>query len=156
VVREHVRQLLEDAIVKLSASPYVNPMTILQKVSNNREFVLMLERLTVLPYLTENELILCQKYCNVSTGPGTWPALAYCPLLCKFNIRGPTDTSMALFQSAQTGRRVTVIHNYLIQLFQLNNMSVNEQTPLTSTSHMPIETYYRVHTLPSTNATGHS
>jgi len=34
-------------------------------------FVLTFERLTVLPYLTENELLLCQKYYNVSMGPDT-------------------------------------------------------------------------------------
>ena len=48
------------------------------------------------------------------------------------------------------------LHNYLIPLFQHNNMAVNEQTPFTATSHMPLETYHRLHTLPSTNAIGQS
>jgi len=44
---------------------------------------------------------------------------------------GPTDTTMTLLQTTQTGRRVNVLYNYLIKLFQHNSMAVNEQTPTT-------------------------
>ena len=41
---------------------------------------------------------------------------------------GPTDTTTTLLQSVQKGRRMYVLDNYFIQLFQHNNMIVNEQT----------------------------
>jgi hypothetical protein len=54
---------------------------------------------------------------------------------------------MTLLQSAQTGRRINVLKNHLIQLFQQNNMIVNEQSWCTAMSHMSHET---PHTLNST------
>jgi hypothetical protein len=41
---------------------------------------------------------------------------------------GPTDTTTTLLQSMQKGSCMNVLDNYFIQLFQHNNMIVNEQT----------------------------
>ena len=51
---------------------------------------------------------------------------------------------------------MTVLENYFIQLFQNNNITVNEQTQSTATSRMHLETLHTLHSLPSTNVTEHS
>jgi len=67
---------------------------------------------------------------------------------------------MTLLQSTQTGRRVNVLENYVIQLFQHNNMNVNKKSRCTATSHMPLETRHTphptLHSLPSTKYTDRS
>jgi hypothetical protein len=71
---------------------------------------------------------------------------------------------MILLQSAQTGRSVKVLENYFIQIFQLNNMTVNEQKRSKSKSHKPLETphthihthTHTSHSLPLTKATDQS